>query len=127
MLFPSSETLFTTINAAAAKFQNGEKIVILDFSRVPAIDSTAAESICEALSFSKTLHPDFRFELENIKEKQLRMLEVETLKIFGFHYFKHCGLPSSENELVNKAFEEGDDSSLSSIESKKQEESFAEF
>lgn len=87
MLFPSSESLFTTINAAAAKFQNGEKIVILDFSRVPAIDSTAAESICEALSFSKTLHPDFRFELENIKEKQLRMLEVKTLKIFGFHYF----------------------------------------
>lgn len=114
LLFPSSESLFTTINAAAAKFQNGEKIVILDFSRVPAIDSTAAESICEALSFSKTLHPDFRFELENIKEKQLRMLE-------------HCGLPSSENELVNKAFEEGDFSSLSSIGSKKQEESSAEF
>lgn len=77
LLFPSSETLFTTINAAAAKFQNGEKIVILDFARVPAIDSTAAESICEALSFSKTLHPDFRFELENVKDKQLKMLEVE--------------------------------------------------
>ncbi|CBY10738.1 unnamed protein product [Oikopleura dioica] len=114
LLFPSSETLFTTINAAAAKFQNGEKIVILDFARVPAIDSTAAESICEALSFSKTLHPDFRFELENVKDKQLKMLE-------------HCGLPSSDNELVNKAFEDGDDSSLSSIGSKKQEESSAEF
>ncbi|CAG5080461.1 Oidioi.mRNA.OKI2018_I69.PAR.g9600.t1.cds [Oikopleura dioica] len=115
LLFPSSDTLFTTINAIAAKFSNGEKTVILDFARVPAIDSTAAESICEALSFSKTLHPDFRFELENIKEKQLKMLE-------------HCGLPSNENEMVNKAYEgDGDDSSLSSSGSMKKDESFAEF
>lgn len=74
--------------AIEKKSHDTEGLLILDFTNVTKIDSTAGEGIVEGLKFVAKSNVDFEYEFKNISPEQRQLLTL-------------CGLPPGSKLLSN--------------------------